>query len=170
MITYTVKQEKALNVWALVTEKQPVSHLHLAQILYLADKEHFNDFGRPIYGENYIAMAVGPVPATLKDYIEGNLHFYPVLMEKKYALTVTDKFIHSTIAPNMDVLSKSDVKALEKAMNLVLKNEDIEGQYRDVAWYQSKKQSIINWEDMIEGDVTEGQLEDLRFAAIHVVF
>ena len=39
----------------------------LFKLLYLADKDHLVRYGRPITGDNYVAMKDGPVPSNLYD-------------------------------------------------------------------------------------------------------
>src|ERR1700761_3237212 len=95
----------------------------LFKILYFADKEHIAKYGRTFTGEPYIAMANGPVPSRLYDYIK--------LVEGKNRLPIPSDFVeevkvHLGIeAPywiigrtnvNMDFLSRSATKSLDHSI------------------------------------------------------
>ena len=47
--------------------------LKLIKIIFLADREHLVKYGRPIVGGNYVAMDLGLVSSSLKNYIEGKV-------------------------------------------------------------------------------------------------
>lgn len=168
MLTFRTSEEKAITVWALVVSKQPMSYFDLAKILYLADKEHFNDWGRPIYGENYLATPNGPVPITLKNYIDGNFAFSPNLLKNKYSFTVSDLYIQVNMKPDMDSFSKSDIMALEDAMDKVLvKKEDLDSEFLDSAWYNTPMHSLIDWAKISNKLLTPEQIDDLHFMSMH---
>ena len=44
----------------------------MAKILFYAEKEHINQYARPIIADTYIAMEWGPVPSTIRDMIHLN--------------------------------------------------------------------------------------------------
>ncbi len=51
---------------------RPVSQYDLVKTLFLADRAHLNEWGRPITYDNYIAMKHGPVPSMAYDLLKGN--------------------------------------------------------------------------------------------------
>lgn len=44
--------------------KRNLDHYQAVKLLYLADKEHLNRYGRPITYDAYFALPYGPVPST----------------------------------------------------------------------------------------------------------
>jgi hypothetical protein len=80
--------------------------------LYVADKDHLADYGRPITGDTYYAMDFGPVPSHLYDaFKDGN---YSAFFKRIGQCTII-----SDIEPDMNELSKSDIGALDKAFNII---------------------------------------------------
>ncbi len=101
----------------------PMTKLKLVKLLYLADRRHFNLFGRPVIGDRYVRLGLGPVPSLSKELIdqleedlmlrikpavEGKTlaKYFKVDKSKKYPLISLGK------KPCTDVLSQSDVDAL----------------------------------------------------------
>jgi uncharacterized phage-associated protein len=95
----------------------------LFKILYFADKEHIAAYGRTFMEDFYIAMANGPVPSRLYDYVkvlEGK-SFIPAqenFVEELSSFIKTEKPYHilSLQEPDMDFLSKSSIKFLDDSI------------------------------------------------------
>jgi len=51
---------------------QSLTQYDIVKTLFLADKKHLNDFGRPITFDNYCAMQHGPVPTLAYDFLKEN--------------------------------------------------------------------------------------------------
>lgn len=97
----------------------------LAKALYLADKSHLNDWGRPITFDNYVAMFHGPVPSLSYDLIKGNTYRMSQLSIRSLpwnARTVTGKIQEYFDAEPLDVdekFSPSEVEALTSVLTAV---------------------------------------------------
>lgn len=97
----------------------------IVKTLFIADRSHLNQFGRPITFDNYVAMRAGPVPSLA----------YDILKEKKEVL---NRFHLSTVpwrrreighgvvefyCPNLttvdELLSDSDKSALSSAFDII---------------------------------------------------
>ena len=63
--------EKAIEVILYIAEhiKEPTFHT-VSKVLYFADKEHLEKYGRFICGDSYIAMRRGPVPSGVYDLLK----------------------------------------------------------------------------------------------------
>ena len=73
MIRFLFDEKKALEALVLVAGDWPgISTFYAAKVFFLAEKQHLNQFGRPVVGDRYIAMRNGPVPSTLYDWFKGN--------------------------------------------------------------------------------------------------
>lgn len=55
----------------LVASLSRVDKVKLMKLLYIADRDHFLRFGRPITGSRQVAMDRGPVPAMCLDVLDG---------------------------------------------------------------------------------------------------
>jgi len=63
-LSFRFNLEKAVNALAYFASKgvSDLTTLKAAKLLYLADRRHLLQHGRPITGDQYIAMELGPVP------------------------------------------------------------------------------------------------------------
>lgn len=100
----------------------------IVKSLFLADRSHLNEWGRPITYDNYVAMKHGPVPSMAYDLLKSTDHDLAMFglesapWEKK---PTQGAAIHYSARPGAEVyleyLSDSDRDALEAACGTVLK-------------------------------------------------
>lgn len=101
-----------------------LTKLKAAKLLYLADRYHLFQYGRPITGDRYIAMDLGPVPegafqlisrlvepAEVEDearerVLQRLAVYHGFLRRYKYPV------LRARIKPDLDVFSESEVEAL----------------------------------------------------------
>lgn len=104
-----------------------VSQYDLVKTLFLADRAHLNEWGRPITFDNYAAMKHGPVPSVAYDLLKANskalrdcqIDALPWVVKdqgkgKKHFFPVEPAF------PFGDFLSDSDIEALSDSLGTVL--------------------------------------------------
>lgn len=106
MIKFTLNSKKALQCLLWVLKKKPgIDKYNIMKVMFEADRYHLNKYGRPIYGEKYVAMKHGTVPSFMKDLlnIDQNMPFYKCSLNGYKANSV----------PDYDVFSESDIEALE---------------------------------------------------------
>lgn len=73
-IRFQFDETKAVETLAYIATRWPrVTAFYASKILFFAEKLHLNRYGRPIVADTFIAMANGPVPSTIYDFIEGKL-------------------------------------------------------------------------------------------------
>lgn len=105
-------------------KKKSVPQYVILKSLFLADKAHLNEYGRPVTFDNYVAMRAGPVPSLAYDLLkekESILRKYytqPLPWSREF---FGDQFYYSNanVADLDDVLSDSDKKALKVAYEYV---------------------------------------------------
>lgn len=105
-----------------------VSQYDLVKTLFLGDRAHLNEWGRPITYDNYSAMLHGPVPSLAYDLLKANgkaLRDHH-LMELPWRSIEQPKQIrhYYPIKDALDVenhLSQSDIDALNDALGAVLR-------------------------------------------------
>jgi uncharacterized phage-associated protein len=120
-----VRSDRLIEAIALViseTEKrgQRPTQYDVVKTLFLADRAHLNDYGRPVTFDNYVAMKHGPVPSRAYDMLKDPSGTYPwrrqeVPGSRHFA------FYDAKNEPDLDVLSPSDIEALKSALDLVLR-------------------------------------------------
>src|SRR3954470_1467330 len=130
-LRFAFSEGKALEALAFIARERPgLSPLYIAKILFYAEKWHLNRYGRPIIADTYIAMPKGPVPSSVRDYIEQNWHwvdhpedFYAAIKIERAGHLPT--LVPGSRGPNLDVLSESDLECLREAINFcVTKTSD----------------------------------------------
>ena len=110
-----------------VAEKQrvPVTQYDILKALFIADKSHLNEYGRPITFDNYCAMRAGPVPSLAYDLLKGNKK---VLKDRNISHLPWDRtpghsgryyYSKPNIVEFDDVLSRSDKLALSNALSVI---------------------------------------------------
>lgn len=127
-LTFQFSLDKFINALTFFASKgiTDLTKLKAVKLLYLADQYHLFRYGRPVTGDRYIAMDLGPVPedafqllsrmiepaevsdparARALEHIEvshGFLRKYPVLRARRQ--------------PDLDVFSESEVEALQMTL------------------------------------------------------
>lgn len=103
-----------------------VSQYDLVKTLFLADRAHLNEWGRPVTYDNYVAMPHGPVPSLAYDLLKGNEkvmrdHHLPCLPWKSVPqIKSTRHFFPADDAINpQDYLSESDIEVLRNSLGVV---------------------------------------------------
>lgn len=182
MIRFRPNKEKILNIilW-LANERPGMDMYRILKILFIADKNHFNIYGRPIAGEKYVAMKYGPVAETAYGILKRRNEEKRALHLVEFPFTLhADKdgrevCVYPSREPNLASFSKSEVKALENALerygNLdfnALKALTHGHKAYERAWAErSSKGSVpIRYEDFLEDDKADPELvEDLEYAS-----
>lgn len=104
-----------------------VSQYDLVKTLFLADRAHLNEWGRPVTYDNYCAMLHGPVPSLAYDLLKGNekalrdnrLQSVPWKAVPYVKATKHFSPVEKALDPQ-DYLSESDIEALANSLGVVL--------------------------------------------------
>jgi uncharacterized phage-associated protein len=119
--------EKFANALAYFASKgvKGLTTLKAVKLLYLADRAHFLQHGRPITGDRYIAMDLGPVPEdsyqlitrlVAKDEIDDEVKRWLAERLSVYRGvwgTLAHPQLKSKHEPDLEVFSDSDIEALD---------------------------------------------------------
>ena len=98
-----------------------LTKLKAAKLLYFADKEHLLKYGRPIIGDVYYALNLGPLPSQADDFLEeievANAAGPTTPEHEEFLryLDVVQDYWHRYVArgeENFRVFSKSDLQIL----------------------------------------------------------
>jgi uncharacterized phage-associated protein len=123
--------DKLVNALAFFAAKnvKGLTVLKAAKLLYLADQYHFHHYGRPVTGDSYVAMELGPVPETAyqllsrivagdevndaaKEHLLRHLSVY-----RGWWGTLKYPLLRLRTRPDIDVFSESDLEALHATVN-----------------------------------------------------
>lgn len=151
-------RNKALELILYVATRTSESGFHrVSKILYFADKEHLDSFGRLITQDNYVAMKHGPVPSDLYDIlklvrdVDGDRvddRFKPLFD----AFTVKGRY---NIVPLRDadtnLLSDSETQCLDIAIEQYGKMsfQELTEASHDDAWHAADENETIRFEDIV---------------------
>lgn len=99
----------------------------ILKTMFLADRSHLNEYGRPITYDNYVAMTHCPVPSAVYDFLKGN---EIALKEHSIAEVPWQKapvgegkfrYYSAQTEEFRDYLSESDLEALLSSLSIVKK-------------------------------------------------
>ena len=112
MIDFNFDKEKAVASMLYICHSLGGSwdKYSLLKILYFAEQKHLATYGRPITGDNIIAMGYGPVPSISYDevkYSKVNPEYFEI----------QDNVVIAKSEPNMGCLSESDIECLTDSIN-----------------------------------------------------
>lgn len=109
------KATQALNFLARKKDGK-INKMKAIKLIYLADRLHIRKYGRPIIGDMYWAMKMGPVGSRVKRAAElSNMSEDALLYAKKYIQPADNKkhYVASIKTVDLDVFSKTDLECLE---------------------------------------------------------
>ncbi|WP_291299367.1 Panacea domain-containing protein [Elioraea sp.] len=73
MLRFRVNYDKCIQGIALLAATQPrITQYYIGKVFFFADKEHLLDWGRPISGDEYVALEHGPVPSVIYDMLKAD--------------------------------------------------------------------------------------------------
>lgn len=177
MLRFPLEEKKALEAFVLVATEWPgITAFYAAKIVFLADKQHLNRFGRPVIGDRYIAMDNGPVPSAIYDWFKGNLDRMgdPQSIVDAIEFNRNGRYVTATArrTPDFDYLSPSDIAAIKDAVAFCRRrsvSELIRITHNDPAWKQADLNGEMDPILMIEGDHRDEVVESAKeFAAYGV--
>lgn len=159
-LKFRISEEKAIEalVW-VASEWENITPFYLSKVLFFAEKDHLNQYGRPIIADTYIAMPYGPVPSTVRDYVEGNYLFSDLADAIGEAVEVNRKTRYPEIrakrSPRLDVFSDSDIGCLRRAMQKCknISFRTLSGStHLEKAWLSAPANGPMDYEDFIDED------------------
>lgn len=134
---------------------KPTLH-HISKVMYFADKEHLQKYGRLIFGDHYVAMKHGPVPSEIYDILKVTrgdklLSSTPnELVDKtKSSFSVQEKYkVNQLREANLDVFSESDLECLDHSIKKYgnLSFDELTDLSHDEAWEATTENELIEIE------------------------
>jgi uncharacterized phage-associated protein len=177
MLRFTFDEKKALEALILIAKEWPdVTAFYAAKVVFFADKEHLNKYGRPVFGDRYIAMDNGPVPSVIYDWFKGNLDRVgdPQAITNAIDLDRSGVYVKAKARrePDLQFLSASDVSAIRNAVAFCKKHSVPELSrisHDDPAWREADLNAEMDPALMIDGDHRDEMIQVAKeFAAYGV--
>ncbi len=109
------KATQALNLLARKKDGK-INKMKAIKLIFLADRLHLRKYGRPIIGDMYWAMKLGPVGSLTKNVAELSSISADVLAYAKKYIKPTDEQKQTFISlkpEDLSVFSKTDLECLE---------------------------------------------------------
>ncbi len=166
-MTYRKNIKKILEGLVWIASNRPgIDHYHALKVFFKADKCHLNKYGRPIFGDNYVAMDFGPVASTTYNIIKKDR-----LICKKEELSNIEKSLQIEQFKNRKILwalrnpdtnffSRTDIQCLEESLEnygSMSFGQLIRDTHKDPAYKrawerkpENSRQSKIEFEELIE--------------------
>jgi uncharacterized phage-associated protein len=174
---FQFNENKGTEALAYIANAWPnVTVFFASKVLFFAEKEHMNKYGRPIVADTFVAMPNGPVPSTLYDFIKGNLGLSGDPEAFRGAIEVANHpHISAKRQFNPDVLSVSDVECIDYAIAFCrYKGFGHLSQltHQERSWSEASANSAMDYELFIDEDNPnrEAIIADAReFAAYGVL-
>jgi len=120
MIRFHLNEGKAIEALVWLANEQPgITFYYIVKVLFFADKIHLNRYGRPILGDQYVAMPHGPVPSTVYDMLGLDKFLDQGLLDElKKSLVIEAPAVKAARKPDMSVFSKSDIECLRESLRI----------------------------------------------------
>jgi hypothetical protein len=152
MSSFNFDSDKAIAAILYIVERLNNKDMHAVfKTMYIADKTHLARYGRPIIGDQYIAMENGPVPSNIYDWckdsrkndqpFKGFFH----LKGKSYFIDILKK-------PDLDEFSPSDLECLNEAIEII----------KPLNYNQRKK---ISHDDAYNKSIINGEINVIKIAS-----
>ena len=156
----------------------------IVKTIFVADMLHTEEYGRPVTFDNYSALPFGPVPEETYDALKPEYKFFsrnfgikvapwsvrPIPFQKARAYTAISR------KPDLNILSKSDTKALDSAISTVrqlgfggVKDWTHDHPAWKSAWEEKgdKFSSPMIFEEIVQ-DLDDEEMKDLVHASKHM--
>jgi uncharacterized phage-associated protein len=118
----TTSYKKATQALNLLARKKDgkINKMKAIKLIFLADRLHLRKYGRPIVGDMYWAMKLGPVGSLTKNVAElSSISEEALAYAKKYIKPVDEKkqTFASIKQEDLSVFSKTDLECIESVYN-----------------------------------------------------
>lgn len=167
-IRFRTNSKKALEVILWCANKRGSVDFHtVLKVLFGAEVEHLNEWGRPIVGDTYSAMPYGPVPLGTYELMKREPLALEELGDPDPPFTVRGYTITPGRLADLSIFSRSEIAALERgwreygALGFSARTER---SHQHPAWQRAwdAGRDRMDWADFLEGvNATEEARADL---------
>ncbi|UCI17036.1 SocA family protein [Mesorhizobium sp. B2-1-8] len=175
-MNFNIDKQKAVESLVYVASRMPgIGRFHASKALYFAELDHLHHYGRPVFGDRYIAMDNGPVPSFAYDALKGTVGPDDrALIEGAFVVDNQGTYpkYKAGREPNLGLFSKSDIECLDKAI------EHVKGRsfgsisdetHQHTGWKKANLNAPIAVDDMLDGASSEIVESAEEFAAYGIL-
>ena len=119
---YPNKDKILAAVLYLMKIRQGISQYQIVKSVFLADKNHLNETGRPITFDKYVAMEQGPVPSLVYALLTQDKTFQTIYHRNSpwsFERRSNSNRYYALEDPDLEVLSRTDIAALREGLKVV---------------------------------------------------
>ena len=115
--------EKALAATAYLAKESGETMYTILKMLYLVDRLHLERYGRPVTGDRFFAMAEGPAPTEIYDwmkFLRGDRKYSS--FPKAANFLSVDPATHDVFviaSPDIEVLSATDLECIDAVLAIL---------------------------------------------------
>ena len=118
---FKASHEKVIEAIVYIASKQPgIDIFHMAKVLFYGEREHLRSYGRPITGDQFVAMKDGPVPSFALNIIKGKGEYVSADMLAYASKSFKTAGPYSNITAIRDFddgsFSRTDIECLSAAL------------------------------------------------------
>ena len=142
---FEFQPEKSLAAASYFASRTGETMYTILKMVYVADCCHLERYGRPITGDNFVAMKEGACPSKIYDSMkvlrgEKNNNYLPN-SEKYIEVDATTNDVTVKDMPSMDVLSASDIECLDEVISILMRRGRwfIRDMAHDEAWKNTRR-------------------------------
>ena len=156
-IKFQVNIRKTLEAILYIASKCHEIGFHsICKLFFYADIYHINKYGRPVFGDEYLAYQYGPVPTVTYELLKQDPLLFEALGEDQ-PFIVNKKGAKPIVTPQrqaqLEYFSKSDIEALDYAIDNFSQmsfGELTDISHKHPAWKNAGTLGIMNYEDFID--------------------
>lgn len=175
-MNFNVDKTKAVEAIVYVASQMPgIGRFHASKALYFAELNHLRTYGRPIFGDRYIAMDNGPVPSFAYNVLKGTVSPADAALIDG-ALNEKTVWHHpeyeAARKPDLTLFSDSDIECLDAGIARI-KNRTFgsisDETHQHPGWKNAEPNSPMKFDDMLEGAEPDVIASAEEFAAYGVL-
>lgn len=147
---FEFRPEKALAATAYLASRTGETMYTILKMVYLADRCHLERYGRPITGDDFIAMEQGACPSKIYDSMktlrgERNRNHLPG-SDKYLAVDPETHDVSVKDMPSLEALSASDLECLDEVVSILKRRGRwvIREMAHDAAWAKTGRNSPMS--------------------------
>lgn len=161
-LRFSFSEAKALAALHLIAKTKPgFTPLYVAKIMYFAERLHINRYGRPIVADDFIAMPQGPVPSTIKNFIDEKWNWVERPESISDAITIDKSARWAKLMPgtspsyDLSSLSETDIECLLDAVKFCEPKSADELSsitHRHAAWLKAPRNRSMDYRFFVEDE------------------
>jgi hypothetical protein len=148
---FEFQPEKSLAATSYLADRSGETMYTILKMIYLADRFHLERYGRPITGDDFIAMKQGACPSKIYDSMkvlrgEKNTNYLPD-SEKYLSVDPETYDVSVKDMPDINVLSASDIECLDEALSILKRRGRwlVRDMAHDEAWQKTERNALMDF-------------------------